>query len=103
MNFKTLKNATLAVAFSAFSAVLLSANAQAYQCKTGFTQVETIANTRMSAKASGRAAWTNTVKNAYGLGWSVWTIAASDSQTCQKTGNNWYCVSKAKPCMYVVQ
>jgi len=102
MNFN-LKNSALLIALSLTASVTLAASANAYQCKNNFQQVESIAKLKATAKASGRSLWTSSVKSSYGLEWSVWNIAANDSQSCEHTGNNWYCTTKAKPCLYVVQ
>jgi hypothetical protein len=99
------KNWLSAIAFSvmAIVATQMSGSAHAYQCKNSSIQVETIATLKNTSKANGRSAWTTTVKNSLGLQWSVWDIAKSKSQTCEFTGAKWYCVTKAKPCLYVVQ
>jgi hypothetical protein len=80
-----------------------SGSAQAYQCKNGHVQVETIAALKATSKSNGRSAWTTSVKNSLGLQWSVWDIANTRSQSCEFTAAKWYCVTKAKPCLYVVQ
>jgi hypothetical protein len=99
------KNRLLAIALSvvALAATQMSGSAHAYQCKNSSVQVDTIATLKNTSKANGRSAWTTTVKNSVGLQWSVWNIAKSKSQTCEFTGSKWYCVTKAKPCLYVVQ
>jgi hypothetical protein len=92
-----------AFALVALAAPQMSGSAQAYQCKTGNVQVETINTLKATSKANGRNLWTTTVKNGMGLQWSVWDIASTKSQTCEFTSAKWYCVTKAKPCLYVVQ
>jgi hypothetical protein len=81
----------------------LAGTAEAYQCKALKTQAEAIGNTQAAAKASARSFWSTAVKNKYDLAWSVWNIAASKSENCDWTGNKFYCIIKAKPCLYVVQ
>jgi hypothetical protein len=81
----------------------LAGSAQAYQCKAVKTQAESLGNTRFAAKASARSFWSTAVKNKYDLAWSVWDIAASKSESCNWTGNKFYCIIKARPCLYVVQ
>jgi hypothetical protein len=99
------KNWLSAIAFSvvAVAATQMSSSAQAYQCKNSSVQVETIATLKSKSKANGRSLWTTTVKNSQGLQWSVWDIAKSKSQNCEFTNAKWYCVTTAKPCLYVVQ
>jgi hypothetical protein len=99
----TIRKTALALTLVTFAGFSFASSAQAYQCKGNFTQVETHAKIRAKAKSLGRTYWTSTVKDNYGLQWSVWNIAASKSQSCEHTGNQWYCVTKAKPCLYVVQ
>ncbi len=83
--------------------VVLAGSAQAYQCKAVKTQAEAIGNTKPATKAAARGLWSTAVKNKYDLAWSVWDIAASKSENCQWTGNKFYCIIKARPCLYVVQ
>ncbi|WP_119271724.1 hypothetical protein [Taklimakanibacter deserti] len=87
--------AILAVTFA-------TSGAQAYQCKTSYVQAEAVGNLRAKAAKSAKTFWTTQAKNQYGLAWSVWPIAASKSQDCNWTGNQFYCIVKAKPCLYVV-
>jgi hypothetical protein len=95
---------SLAMFAMAASAGLLmtGAPAQAYVCKTTYTTVGANAVLQLTAKANARAAWTATVKNKYGLPWSVWNIAASRTQPCSLAAGKWVCQAKAKPCEYVV-
>jgi hypothetical protein len=93
----------LAFAVLALEIAQMSGSAQAYQCKNSSIQVETIATLKTTSKSNGRSLWTTTVKNSLGLQWSVWNIANTKSQTCEFTSAKWYCVTKAKPCLYVVQ
>jgi hypothetical protein len=78
-------------------------SAQAYQCKNGYAQAEAHGNTRYKAMKNARNIWSNQVKNQYSLEWSVWNIAANKDTDCSFTGNQQYCIIKAKPCKYVVQ
>ncbi|WP_119390133.1 hypothetical protein [Taklimakanibacter lacteus] len=90
-----------AAAVVAFVAVANSA--QAYQCKTTYVQAEALANLKVKALKSAKTFWSQEAKDKYGLAWSVWNIAASKSQSCNWTGTKFYCIVKAKPCLYVVQ
>jgi hypothetical protein len=83
--------------------VVMTSGAHAYQCKSGYQQAEAHGNIKPQARKSARAIWASTVKNKYGLQWSSWDIAAAKSQDCNWTGNQFYCILKAKPCLYVVQ
>jgi hypothetical protein len=84
-------------------AVSLPGPAEAYQCKNSFVQGEGIHKLSAKARAAAKAAWTANAKSAYGLAWSVWDIATAKSQNCSYTGGAFYCIYKAKPCLYVVQ
>jgi len=99
---RTLRLSAFAFTVSTFAALQMSGSAQAYQCKNGYVQVETLAKLKAKSKSSGRALWTSTVKNSLGLQWSAWDIANNKSQICEYTGTRWYCITKAKPCLYVV-
>ncbi len=81
----------------------LASGASAYQCKklnvTGMSAAIGQANALVKAKAQ----WTQKARSAFGLSWSVWTIAAGKSQACTPTGSGTYaCTVKAKPCNTVV-
>lgn len=82
--------------------VFTTSGASAYQCKSGFEQAEAHGNTRVKARKSARTIRASSVKNEFGLQWSSWDIAASKSQNCDWTGNQFYCIVKAKPCLYAV-
>jgi hypothetical protein len=102
---KTSRNAlrrAVAIATLALLPLAFAGSAQAYVCKNTKTQVETSGLSQAIAKSRGRTAWAKKVKAAYGLEWSVWDIATSRSQTCEASGNTYQCVTKAKPCQYVV-
>jgi hypothetical protein len=92
-----------AAALAAMLCVSLTATAQAYQCKTGFTQAEALHKSATKSRAAARKAWSTTAKNSYGLEWSLWNIATAKDQNCSHTGAAYYCIVKAKPCLYVVQ
>jgi hypothetical protein len=94
---------TLACAATLFALVAMTGGAQAYQCKTTYVQVEALGNLKFQAAKSAKAFWSQAAKNKYDLSWSVWSIAASKSQNCNWTGTKFYCIVKAKPCLYVVQ
>lgn len=102
-NARNVRLSALALAASVFAAIQMAGSAQAYQCKPGYVQTETIATLKAKSKSSGRKLWTSNVKNSLGLEWSVWDIASNASQDCAFTGAKWYCITKAKPCLYVVQ
>jgi hypothetical protein len=91
-----------ATAAGATMLVSLAGPAQAYQCKNGFIQTEAIHKLRVNSAASATKLWSGKAKGSYGLAWSVWTIAASKSVTCNHTGASYYCMAKGKPCLYVV-
>lgn len=81
----------------------MTTGAQAYQCKTTYIQAEALGNLKLQAQKSAKAFWSQEAKDKYDLSWSVWNIAASKSQNCDWTGTKFYCIVKAKPCLYVVQ
>jgi hypothetical protein len=94
----------MAAAVLAFSVpTVMTTSASAYQCKTGYTQVQVHMPTRMAARKQARKSWSLKVKNDLGLAWSVWKIAKHKSNKCNKSGQRWICKAKAKPCLYVVQ
>jgi hypothetical protein len=103
INTRNVRLSALVLAASAFAATQMAGSAQAYQCKPGYVQSETIATLKAKSKSSGRKLWTSNVKNSLGLEWSVWDIASNASQDCEFTGAKWYCITRAKPCLYVVQ
>jgi hypothetical protein len=94
---------TLACAAALFALVAMAGGAQAYQCKTTYVQAEALGNPKVKALKSAKTFWSQAAKDKYDLAWSVWNIAASKSQTCNWTGTKFYCIVKAKPCLYVVQ
>lgn len=100
---RSVRLSALVLAGATLAAVQTAGTAQAYQCKPGYVQTETIATLKAKSKASGRKLWTSNVKDSLGLEWSVWDIASNASQDCNFTGAKWYCITKAKPCLYVVQ
>ena len=93
--------AVLCCAATLVALSLVASNAHAYQCKPGFTQVEAVGNPTFKARKSARNIWASTVKDNYGLQWASWDIAAAKSVDCSWTGNQFYCIAKAKPCLYV--
>jgi hypothetical protein len=98
-----IRNRAVACAAATILAFAFAAEgAQAYQCKTSFVQAEALGNTKVKALKSAKTAWSADVNGKYGLAWSVWTIAASKSQDCGWTNTKFYCIIKAKPCLYVV-
>lgn len=99
----SMTNRSLACAAALLAFVAMTGGAQAYQCKTSYVQAEALGNIRAQAAKSARNFWSQAVKNKYDVAWSVWNIAASKSQNCNWTGTKFYCIVKAKPCLYVVQ
>jgi hypothetical protein len=89
------------------AALILTAfasGASAYQCKKLNVTGVNVSTAQAAALAGARANWTGKAKAAYGLSWSVWSIAASPTQTCAPGANGTFiCTAKAKPCNYVVQ
>ncbi len=67
-----------------------------------FVQGEGLGKPKFKAQKSARTIWASSVTDTYGLQWSSWDIAKSKSQSCNWTGTKFYCVVKAKPCLYVV-
>jgi hypothetical protein len=58
----------------------------------------------MGAKFAARKDWETRMKDKFGLSWSLWSIAAGKSITCNDTSDNKnLCIASAKPCNYVVQ
>lgn len=94
---------TFASAAALLALVAMTGGAQAYQCKTSYVQAEALGNIKAQAAKSAKAFWSQAAKDKYDLSWSVWNIAASKSQNCNWTGTKFYCIVKAKPCLYVVQ
>lgn len=94
---------TLACTAALFALVAMTGGAQAYQCKTSYVQAEALGNLKVKALKSAKTFWSQAAKDKYDLSWSVWNIAASKSQDCNWTGTKFYCIVKAKPCLYVVQ
>ena len=95
-----------AIAYAAAAIVLLgfaASGAQAYQCKSSSLQAEALGKPKFKAMKSAKNFWSAAAKDKYGLAWSVWNIAESKSTDCDFTGNQWYCIVKAEPCLYVVQ
>jgi uncharacterized protein (UPF0333 family) len=99
----TIRAFALSATLATLAAVNFSSPAMAYQCKNSFKQGEGIAKLLIKSRSAAKKAWSAEAKNAYGLEWSVWNIASNDSVNCDWTGNNFYCIAKAKPCQYVVQ
>ena len=80
----------MAAAVLAFSVpTVMTTSASAYQCKSGYTQVQVHMPTRMAARKQARKSWSLKVKNDLGLAWSVWKIAKHKSNKCKKSGQRW--------------
>jgi hypothetical protein len=94
-----------AVAFAAAVLALgfAASGAEAYQCKTSYVQAESLGTPKFKAQKNAKTIWASTVNGKFGLQWSSWDIAASKSLGCNWTGAKFYCIAKAKPCLYVVQ
>ncbi|MGE0008705.1 MAG: hypothetical protein AB7S92_24385 [Parvibaculaceae bacterium] len=95
-------NRAVACAATFLALTLAPGTADAYQCKTSFIQAESLGTPKVKARRTARTFWVTEARNKYGLAWSVWDIAASKSQKCNWTGTKFYCIVKAKPCLYVV-
>jgi hypothetical protein len=85
------------------SAAVLSGNASAYQCKGFPTQAIGVHKLKVVAHGKASKNWTASVKNQFGLSWSVWSIAQARSITCNKQPDRWICLASARPCNYVVR
>jgi hypothetical protein len=81
---------------------LMTGTAEAYQCKIVKTYAQAIGPAQAATIANAKTIWATKVKNKLDLQWSSWDIAASKSQNCAWTGNNYQCTVGAKPCLYVV-
>ena len=84
------------------SAAVLSGHASAYQCKGYPTQAASVHKIKAVAHGKASKNWTASVKNQFGLSWSVWSIAQARSINCNKQPDRWICLASAKPCNYVV-
>jgi hypothetical protein len=77
--------------------------ASAYACKGTQYSGSATKSYRFAAKRGARTSWKNSVQNQVGLSWSLWSIAATKSVSCNKTGSQHTCQALARPCQYVVQ
>ncbi len=88
-------------------AVVVSAPAQAYQCKSFPTQAVGVSKIKFKARVKSRKGWSLNVKSQFGLPWSVWKIAKAKSNTCAKINTNigkqWRCLASGNPCLVVVK
>lgn len=100
---RTVLSTLAATAATAAMLISLSGPAEAYKCKATFTKAEAIHKLRIKSAASARGLWAGKVKGTYGLPWSVWNIASGKAVSCSHTGAAYYCVARARPCLYVVQ
>ncbi len=88
----------------AAAAFAVAGPASAYQCKTSPSQSTGTAAGKIVAQGKAKKNWSANVKSGMGLSWSVWTIAAGRTVTCNKhASGQWTCLANAKPCNYVVQ
>jgi hypothetical protein len=99
----SIRKGAAACAAAMLTLVFMMSGAQAYQCKTGFVQAESLGTPKFKAQKNAKTIWASTVNGNLGLQWSSWDIAASKSVNCNWTGAKFYCIAKAKPCLYVVQ
>jgi hypothetical protein len=91
------------VAVIAAAVAVMAGPAGAYQCKTSPTQATATHAVKITAQGQSKKNWSAIVKSNLGLSWSVWTIAAGRSVTCNKLASGkWTCLASAKPCNYVV-
>lgn len=98
-NFRT---SLIALAALAATATLLAGTASAYQCKGYPTQAVGVHKLKVVAHGKASKNWSASVKNQFGLSWSVWSIAQARSINCNKQPDRWICLASAKPCNYVV-
>lgn len=84
------------------SPLLTSNPAQAYACKGNSYIGAATQNRKMKARAKAKKSWETAMKNQFDLSWSLWSIAASKSIQCHKTGSKHTCQAQARPCNYVV-
>lgn len=84
------------------SVAVLSGTASAYQCKGYPTQAVGVHKLKVVAHGKASKNWSASVKNQFGLSWSVWSIAQAKSINCSKQPDRWICLASAKPCNYVV-
>jgi hypothetical protein len=103
MPLKTIIATAAPLAVASVLLVGATSGASAYQCKSQPQGVVAAAVNYPTAVALGQSLWTSKVKSQFGLEWSVWTIAASPTQSCSQIGAGFQCVVTAKPCKYVVQ
>ncbi len=92
-----------AVAGASVLVVGFAAAASAYECKIQPEAAVFVSPSAATAMHVSRVVWTSKVKQKFGLEWSVHTIAASPSQSCQPGAGGTQCTFIAKPCKYVVQ
>ena len=97
------RTSLLALAALGATATLLAGDANAYQCKGYPTQAVGVHKLRAVAHAKVPKNWAASVKNQFGLSWSVWSIAQVRSVTCNKQPDRWICLASARPCNYVVR
>ena len=78
-------------------------DAQAYLCKGNAYSGAATKRLKSMARISARKSWEQSVKQQFGLPWSVWSIAENKSIECHMTGVEHTCLALARPCQYVVQ
>ena len=96
------RTSLVAMAALAAFATVYAGTASAYQCKGYPTQAASVHKLKVVAHGKASKNWTASVKNQFGLSWSVWSIAQARSINCNKQPDRWICLASAKPCNYVV-
>jgi hypothetical protein len=98
-----LKSVAVATALCLAASLAAMGHAHAYACKTSPHQATATDVAKITAQGRSKKNWSSTAKSAFGLSWSVWSIAANRSVTCNKLASGkWTCLASAKPCNYVV-
>jgi hypothetical protein len=99
----TLKSVATATALLLAATLAASGHAHAYACKTSPHQATATDVAKITAQGRSKKNWSSTAKSAFGLSWSVWSIAANRSVSCNKLASGkWTCLASGKPCNYVV-
>ncbi len=93
---------TLVGAALAFAMLGFATQAEAFQCKTSVESATFQSGSQANGLAGARSAWTNKVRSEHGLPWSIWAIAQTPQESCQKVHIGFRCQAAAKPCLYVV-
>ena len=102
LTFRNVRTSLAALIALAGSTAVLSSGASAYQCKGYPTQAVGVHKLKVVAHGKASKSWAASVKNQFGLSWSVWSIAQGRSINCNKQPHRWICLASARPCNYVV-